>query len=425
MEKEESTLTPAAWAVAQRRLPRVGEVIAEKYRIKQVLGRGGMGVVLAAHHLVLEHVVALKLMHPELDASEVAGARFAREARAAARLKSEHSVRILDVDRLPSGAPYIVMEYLAGASLEKVLAERGAIPFAEAVSWTVQACKAIAEAHEHGIIHRDVKPENLFLTRGASGEPLVKVLDFGLAKCLEVDPRHTTEASRRIGSPQYMSPEQIFGAHDVDHRTDIWSLGATLYELIANRAVFDGPNLAVLFTRILEGRPTPLRAIRPEVPVALEAVIMRCLERAPELRFQTAHDLAAALADAIARPSILPTMPDVVHASLEPATIPLFDQRKRPARRPRGLLALGAAAIVVFAMGAAGGAASAFSATPASENVTVPSTRVVESPRELVTGSAASIARSSTLPSTRTRGLRRTARSTADESHPRDASAFM
>jgi eukaryotic-like serine/threonine-protein kinase len=434
MGEEEITRAPGArFTAGLRRLPRVGEVVAEKYRIKQVLGQGGMGVVLAAHHLVLQHVVALKLMNPSRATSEVDAARFAREARAAARLKSEHAVRILDVDRLPSGAPYIVMEYLAGASFEKVLAERGAIPWAEAVPWIIQACKAIAEAHEHGIIHRDVKPENLFLTRSASAEPLVKVLDFGLAKCLDVvEAGHRTDASRRIGSPQYMSPEQILCARDLDHRTDIWSLGATLYELIANRPAFDGANVGVLFANIREGRPTPLREIRPEVPAALEAVIMRCLEQRPQHRFQTAHELAIALADAIARPNVLPcsglcsglTMPEIVHPSLEPDTIPMISSSKRERRRasPR-LVGFGIAAICAFVIGAVGGIATTLASASGSEARNVPATCVVERPRQLVTKSAGSIARPPMPP---TRGLRRSASSAAgDEPHRHNASAFM
>jgi len=167
----------------ERRLPRPGEVVDGKYRVVRVLGKGGMGVVLEADHLVLGHRVALKFLHPSLVETEAAK-RFAHEARAAAGLRSDHATRIYDVDRLPWGAPYIVMEHLEGASLERVLVERGPIPWQEAVAWMAQACRAVAEAHARAIVHRDLKPANLFLTRHR-GEALVKVLDFGLAKSLD------------------------------------------------------------------------------------------------------------------------------------------------------------------------------------------------------------------------------------------------
>jgi serine/threonine protein kinase len=283
------------------RLPRPGEVVAEKYRIRRVLGRGGMGVVMEADHLLLSTPVALKFMHAHLLDKESARTRFAREARAVASLTSDHAVRILDVDRLAWGAPYIVMERLDGLSLHEIVNGRGAIPAREAVPWILQACHAIAEAHDRGIIHRDIKPENLFLTRVPRGEPIVKVLDFGLAKWLEVgDLGAATGVSKTLGSPQYISPEQIRSSRNVDARSDVWSIGATLYELLAGAPAFWAPHIQMVFDQVLHRGPVRLRERQPNVSPAIESIVMRCLERDPKARYQSIRELAAALAAALA-----------------------------------------------------------------------------------------------------------------------------
>ena len=271
----------------------VGETIADKYRVEAVLGSGGMGTVVRASHLVLNRTVAVKVMHPELLTEDTAR-RFAREARAAAALTSEHAVRILDIDRLESGVPYIVMEYLEGRDLHEVLMDDGPIPWRRAIDYVLQAAEALAEAHERGIIHRDLKPHNLFLRR----DGVVKVLDFGLAKTLPHSRAHAssgeTNVKGLVGSPQYMAPEQIRGESGVDARTDIYGLGATLYQLLTGIAPFLGMNVYVLCARILGEAPPPFRS-RNEVPSSVETVVLRCLEKAPDARYGTMQELSAAL----------------------------------------------------------------------------------------------------------------------------------
>ena len=287
------------------RPPRIGDTIAEKYRLLRSLGRGGMGRIFAADHLLLGTMVALKFMHPHLAKDRAQIARFAREARAAATLKSQNAARIMDVDQLPTGELYIVMEYLEGSSLEAIVESGQPIAVADAVIYVVQACDALAEAHSRSIVHRDVKPANLFLTKGKSGEPLIKVLDFGLAKSVTSSSEDGTDgltsnstatiAGQTMGTPYYMSPEQITGAFPIDGRADVWAIGATLYELLAGRLAFGGGNAAVVFDLILNGKPPSLRALRPDVPESLLAIVDRCLTQDISARFQTVRDLAKAL----------------------------------------------------------------------------------------------------------------------------------
>jgi len=206
---------------------REGDLLAGKYRIDRVLGQGGMGLVLAAFHLELEQPVAVKVLHPELAERGDAAAPFRREARAAAKIKSEHVVRVLDVGTLDGGGAYMVMEYLEGNDLSEEMQRRGQLPVYETLDFMLQACEAVSEAHIAGIIHRDLKPANLFLSRRPDCSRVAKVLDFGISK--SVVPGSTSDPSLTItstimGSPLYMSPEQMRSAKHVDARTDIWSL---------------------------------------------------------------------------------------------------------------------------------------------------------------------------------------------------------
>ncbi|WP_080682321.1 serine/threonine-protein kinase [Sorangium cellulosum] len=278
-------------------LVRQGQVIAGKYRVDRVIGVGGMGVVVAATHLQLEEQVAIKLLLPAAAHSRTLAERFVREARAAVKVKSEHVARVTDVGTLESGTPYMVMEYLSGSDLADALRAGGPIPPQIAVEYVLQACEALAEAHAAGIVHRDLKPANLFLTRRADGSPCVKVLDFGISKVATggADPR-ITDTTAVMGSPLYMSPEQLKSARDVDARTDIWSLGVILFELLAGAPPFDGATMPQLCVAIMQGIPRPLASFRPDVPPALEAVILRCLEKMPERRFRDVGALAEALA---------------------------------------------------------------------------------------------------------------------------------
>jgi eukaryotic-like serine/threonine-protein kinase len=277
-----------------------GDVVAGKYEILGLIGSGGMGYVVAALHVELGEMVALKFLRPEALAQEELVERFAREARAAVRIKSEYVARVMDVGTLPDGVPFIVMEHLEGKDLADVLAEQTRLPIRTAVEYMMQACEALASAHANGIVHRDIKPENLFLTRHAQGVDIIKVLDFGISKLALTSPaskgsRQFVRTMLPMGSPTYMSPEQIRTAGEVDARSDIWSLGCVLFELIAGTTAFDAPTLMQLSAAILEKDPTPLRELQPECPPELEAVVMKCLEKDANKRFQNIAELAVAL----------------------------------------------------------------------------------------------------------------------------------
>ncbi len=277
-----------------------GAVLAGRFRIERVLGRGGMGLVLAAFHLQLERRVAIKVVLPEMAKTEAVLARFFREAKAAARIESEHVARVIDVGYLDGGAPFMVMEYLEGQDLSEVLRARGPLPLVDAVRWVLEACEGLAAAHRAGIIHRDLKPQNLFLAATPDGAAKVKVLDFGISKATLLergeDPALTREAST-LGSPAYMSPEQLRSSRDVDVRTDVWSMGVVLHELLSGRTAFGGQTLPELHVAILSQPPTSVRAARPELPAGIEAIVARCLEKEPARRFPTVAELALALAD--------------------------------------------------------------------------------------------------------------------------------
>jgi len=277
---------------------KAGDLLAGKYRVERVLGEGGMGFVVAATHITLEERVALKFMRAEAMFREDGQQRFLREARAAVRLKSEHVARVLDVGTLEAGAPYIVMEYLEGADLSHVLGTRGGLPLAEVVDYVLQACDAIAEAHARGIIHRDLKPANIFVTRGRDGAPLIKVLDFGISKLnvLGDRPESMTSSATLLGSPVYMSPEQMKSSRDVDATADIWSLGIILYKAAGGRVPFDEQTMGALMAKVLTEPPPPLGLLRPDLPAGFVDVVGRCLEKEPGRRFTTIAALALALA---------------------------------------------------------------------------------------------------------------------------------
>jgi serine/threonine-protein kinase len=278
--------------------PRVGETVAGKYQVERVLGKGGMGVVVAAHHMQLDQKVAMKFLLPTATFPG-AVSRFLREARAAARLQNEHVARVLDVGTLDNGAPFIVMEYLTGKDLATILHERGPLPFEEAIDYVLQACEAVGEAHSIGIVHRDLKPSNLFLADRADGHPCVKLLDFGIAKATSDQSwaaQQLTGTGSTMGSPQYMSPEHVRETATVDARTDIWSLGVILHELVSKLYPFSGGSPAALCAAIAADAPIPVRRHRRDAPEALEKIILRCLEKRPELRYQTIAELAVGLA---------------------------------------------------------------------------------------------------------------------------------
>jgi serine/threonine-protein kinase len=273
-----------------------GELIAGKYRVEDVIGKGGMGVVLRARHVALDELVAIKVLRPAMMEVQGMVTRFTREARAASKIKSPHVARVTDVDVLASGVPYMVLEYLEGADLLAALRSRkGPFPIDEAVGHVLDACDAIAEAHELGIVHRDLKPGNLFLARRRDGKTVVKVLDFGISKVGSTADSDTTRTGQLMGSPKYMSPEQMASMRDVDGRADIWALGAILYELVAGRPPFVAETMPLVCALVLNSDPASPRTLRPDLPPELEVIILRCLEKDPGKRFPTIAELVAAL----------------------------------------------------------------------------------------------------------------------------------
>ena len=273
-----------------------GDLIAKKYRIESRLGSGGMGVVFAARHLELGHQVAIKVLH---RGGDDAAARFLREARTCARLASDHVPRVFDVGRLPEGPPYIVMEYLVGRDLGRVLSD-GQVAIADAVRYLLDAGAALSVVHAAGIVHRDLKPANLFLVTRGEGRAIVKVLDFGLSKVIAASgftwsSLSLTAKGTAPGSPLYMSPEQIRAVRDIDARTDIWSLGVILYELVTGQQPFRAPTLAAAVLAIGKDVPARPSTLRAGIPPALEAAILRCLEKRPEARYASVRDLMRAI----------------------------------------------------------------------------------------------------------------------------------
>ena len=277
----------------------MGSVLAGKYRLERELGRGGMGAVIAARHEQLAQRVAIKVLLPEYASSPDVVARFVREARAAANLESEHVVRVTDVGLDDRVGAYMAMEYLEGSDLAHALRERGPFPVKEAVDCVLEAIDALAEAHSRGIVHRDVKPANLFLATRKGGTQTIKVLDFGISKVALVgdgSDEKLTATGQMLGSPGYMSPEQIRASRDVDARADIWSLGAVLFELLGNTRPFDGETVGVVFANVLAQDPKPLRSVRKDAPEGLAAIVRRCLDRDAAARYADVGELAKALA---------------------------------------------------------------------------------------------------------------------------------
>jgi eukaryotic-like serine/threonine-protein kinase len=285
-------------STAMRAAPVTGERIG-KYVVERTIGRGGMGVVVAARHEQLDERVAIKVLHPKAAKDAVQRERFVREARSIVRIKSEHVVRVLDAGvEEGTGAPFIVMEHLEGLDLGQVLSQNGSMPVPMAVDCIIQICEAVAAAHALGIIHRDLKPSNFFLTRRPDGTPLVKVLDFGISKAAAEegapDPR-LTETQAVFGSPTYMSPEQIRSSKNVDARSDVWSLGVALFELLTGKLPFIADNVAGLLASVIADAPFRVTTFVHEVPVELEAVVLGCLEKDPARRIGSALELAARL----------------------------------------------------------------------------------------------------------------------------------
>ncbi len=278
-----------------------GDILAGKYRVERQIGRGGMGIVLAATHLQLEHQVAIKVLRRDLVEDDKALNRLFAEARAAAKIRSEHVARVLDVGTLDSsspggGAPFIVMEYLEGEDLADLLDRQGALDVTMAVQFMLQSCEALAEVHAAEMVHRDLKPGNLFVAKLPDGSPSLKIVDFGISKHIGASAHNhaSTTTSTVLGSPYYMPPEQM-RAEPVDERSDIWSLGAILFEMLTGRPPFLGDTLPEVYAAVLSGTVQSVCSLRPDIPQGLDDIVQRCLDKDPEQRFADVAELAEAL----------------------------------------------------------------------------------------------------------------------------------
>lgn len=347
-------------------LPNTGDIVHGRYRVRQELGRGGMAVVLAAYDGVLEREVALKIMLPQLVTSREAVERFINEARSLAKLESPHVVRVLDCGRLKApmacaGLPFMVLELLRGEDLYTVAAREGGLSAERVVRYALQACAGLSAAHAQGIVHRDLKPENLFLALDAEGRECLKVLDFGIAR--SHSRRTLTRGRVGLGSPGYMSPEQVQGGSAVDARSDVWGLGVVMYELLAHRPAFVGDDPHTLCAQTLTAEVPPLAELCPQLPLPLVQVVERCLERDPARRFGGVEELAQALMraqleseasfparipqDAPVRAPVDEDIPVEVEESSDTAQLEPRFESPRPRRARRAMSWLLAAAILV------------------------------------------------------------------------------
>ncbi|MFI5306253.1 MAG: serine/threonine protein kinase [Polyangiales bacterium] len=277
-------------SVLQRQDPLIGQVLDGRYRITAVLGEGGMGIVYKAVHIALNKPLAIKVLRPEVSKNEEIVARFKQEAQSASQIGNQHIIDISDFGMLPDGSTYFVMEFLNGVSLTTAL-ERGRFTPERTMHIAKQLCQALGAAHEIGIIHRDMKPDNVQLVERGDDEDFVKVLDFGIAKVGGTQSK-LTQAGQVFGTPHYMSPEQCAGTN-VDHRTDIYAVGVMLYEMATGKVPFDADHLMGILTKHLYENPIPPHELPPpvNVPPALEAVILKCLAKKPELRYSSMGEL--------------------------------------------------------------------------------------------------------------------------------------
>lgn len=272
-----------------------GTIVLDKYQVERTVGIGGMGLVVSAIHTSLGTPVAIKFLLPQFASSAEATRRFLREAQAASKIASEHIVRVFDTGMSQPWGPYIVMEYLEGNDLSRRLRTGGPLSIELAIDFTVQAALALTEAHANGIVHRDVKPANLFVVQRSDGAPLLKVLDFGISKVAEASSLEVTRTQAILGSGLYMSPEQMRSSKGVDHRTDIYALGVTIFEMLTRTQPFTAESFAELAIKVSSEPPTPLLSLRPDIPIELSEAIARAYAKKPDDRYQSMGELALAL----------------------------------------------------------------------------------------------------------------------------------
>lgn len=356
---------------------RVGQILLGKYRLTAVLGQGGMGTVYEARHELVGRRFAIKLLNPELALHQDIVRRFRREAEAAGALESENIAAVTDFGTSEDGAAFIVMEFLQGEDLSRLLARHGRLPVTRAVDALIQACRGLAAAHVRGIVHRDLKPENLFVSQRSDGVDWIKVLDFGIAKLQAVnDGGSTTRTGTMMGTPHYMPPEQARGAKDLDHRADIYALGAVLYELLSGQKAHPGETYNAVLYHVLTQAPARLETLRPEVPLALADVVHRAMADDAGARFSSVTELAASLSPFAGR-AVTPaerltstigdldlqralTLPTPAPAAMTPSRIPTGGGsetmkpvlRSEAAAAPRLRVGIGAAAATLLLLGA-------------------------------------------------------------------------
>jgi serine/threonine-protein kinase len=286
-----------------------GRLITGKYRVKRLIGEGGMGAVYEAVHEGLNARVALKALHSDLAKTGL-GPRFLQEARAAARIQSPHVVRVSDVDQTEEGIPFMVLELLEGKTLqalyEHLYKEGQSLPYADALDFAIQICEGVEAAHEAGIVHRDLKPDNVMITVGSKGQPLLKLLDFGIAKLEDKsDPRSVrTRPGVIMGTPEYMAPEQAFAADTADARADVFSLGVMVFEMLAGHRPVGGDEPTQIAVAYLTGAVPRLRSLAPTVPPEIDEAVHRAMAPKPADRLPTVRALREVL-----EPFLLATRP--------------------------------------------------------------------------------------------------------------------
>ena len=284
---------------------RIGTLVADRYRIEGVLGRGGMGAVFEAMHTWTGRAVAIKLLAPELAENAAGVRRFFQEARAAATIRHPNVVEVLDMGAAEDGCVFLVLELLHGEPLSRRLDARGRLPAGEALALLLPIAQGLGAAHEQGILHRDVKPDNIFISRDGAGAIVPKLLDFGMAKMAESNWGLTTARGTLLGTTFYMSPEQCEGARDLGFPTDVWSIGAVLYRCLTGRPPFVGRSPTTVLLAITRGEREPLRSLAPETPPAIASAIEAALEPDRAQRYPDMGALIAALLRAAEESGVL------------------------------------------------------------------------------------------------------------------------
>ncbi len=302
--------------------PLLGKVLADRYRVVRKLGEGGMGAVYEGEHLVIKKRVAIKVLHAQYATSADIVARFHQEALAATAIGHEHIVEVNDMGRTPEGAIFMVLELLAGQDFAHLIEREGRLSIGRTVHIVAQVCEGVQAAHDKGIVHRDLKPENVFLLKRGGDPDFAKVLDFGISKIQgggESGARAATKTGSIMGTAYYMSPEQAQGKKSVDGRTDVWALGVILHRALTGHYPFEDESYPMLIVRICTDAPPPLRSLRPDVPAALEAIVLRCLERDVDRRMPSCAELRAAILPFVAQTSPPPSMAKAAFDATMPA----------------------------------------------------------------------------------------------------------